>query len=251
MAKNKENLDTIFRENLENHEVKPSRLAWERLENQLPKQEKKSAPFVWWAVAAAVALLLAVGSLLRSTDSQIEEQNLLSEEITEPNSVETPPVTIAETEEPQKTDEKESSIEIIQEEESARNEPKPPVKKEFQTPQNLIAQAETEIEEPKVREELPEIRINKEVELPSVPTAEINQSLLIAEAKPVEEPAYRVTIISDGIKEDKNLIADIGRKVNQVEGLLGKVDEGFANLQDAKNNLFTALVTRKEKVTEE
>ncbi|WP_439474951.1 hypothetical protein [Algoriphagus formosus] len=251
MAKNKENLDTIFRENLENHEVKPSRLAWERLENQLPTQEKESAPFVWWAVAAAVVLLLAVGSLLRSTDSPIEVQNLLSEEITEPSSVETPPVTIVETEEAQKTDEKESSTEIIQEEESPRSDPKPTVKKEFQTPQNLIAQAETEIEEPKVREELPEIRINKEVELPSVPTAEINQGLLIAEAKPVEEPAYRVTIISDGIKEDKNLIADIGRKVNQVEGLLGKVDEGFANLQDAKNNLFTALVTRKEKVTEE
>jgi hypothetical protein len=125
------------------------------------------------------------------------------------------------------------------------------VKKELQAPQNLIAQAETETEEPKVREELPEIRINKEVALPSVPTAEINQGILVAEAKPVEEPAYRVTIISDGIKEDKNLIADIGRKVNQVEGLLGKVDEGFANLQDAKNNLFTALVTRKEKVTEE
>jgi hypothetical protein len=52
------------------------------------------------------------------------------------------------------------------------------------------------------------------------------------------------------LQEDKTLIGGLNKKVEQVEGLLGKVDQGFADLQDAKNNLFTALLTKKEKAAE-
>jgi hypothetical protein len=72
----------------------------------------------------------------------------------------------------------------------------------------------------------------------------------VIEKPEVEEPAYRVKIYSDGIKEDKSLIKGISKKVDQVGGLIGKVDQGFADLQDAKNNFFTALITKKEKVAE-
>jgi rRNA processing protein Gar1 len=73
----------------------------------------------------------------------------------------------------------------------------------------------------------------------------------VAEATPSAEdaPLYRVNIYSDGLKKgsepDKNLITEMGKTVGKVEGLLGKVDEGFADLQDKKNSLFATLTSKK------
>ena len=51
--------------------------------------------------------------------------------------------------------------------------------------------------------------------------------------------------------KDKNLIAEIGKIVNEVEGLLGKVYQGFEDLKDAKNNLFASIPHRKSKEEKE
>ena len=92
----------------------------------------------------------------------------------------------------------------------------------------------------------------EELKLPTLalPNLQVNETVAKAEPTKVEEPAYRVKIYSDGLEEDKSLIGGISKKVEQVEGFLGKVDQGFADLQDAKNNLFTALVSKKEKPAE-
>ena len=75
----------------------------------------------------------------------------------------------------------------------------------------------------------------------------------MAEAKTQteDEPLYRVSIYSDGVKKgepaNKNLITELGKTVGQVEGLLGKVDDGLISIQDKKDNLFANLSTKKER----
>jgi hypothetical protein len=60
---------------------------------------------------------------------------------------------------------------------------------------------------------------------------------------------YRVRIFSDGLKKEeapnKNLITELGKTVGQVEGLLDKLDEGFVEIQDKKERLFSSLTSRK------
>ena len=74
MAKSDEELDRVFKEKLENHEVSPVPVAWDKLEAQLDavKQPKKST---WWAIAAAMPLLLGLGYLIWSQEPQTEQEN--------------------------------------------------------------------------------------------------------------------------------------------------------------------------------
>ncbi|NVK48974.1 MAG: hypothetical protein HWE09_04360 [Cyclobacteriaceae bacterium] len=257
MAKKNEHIDVIFREKLENHEVKPSQLAWERLEHQLPKQEKSNVGIYWWAAAAAVVILFFVGSLLRNPSQPLQEENLTAEkmEATETESIQIPEqeeVLLAENfkEETQENSNPENEKPKVKSQKAQTN---PEVKNQFEeTSTNLIAEAQIpETEKEVIQKEETPIAIPIERELPELKPMDLNQTVAELKTEEPEEPAYRLTIISDGIKEDKNLIADLGKKVDQVGGLLGKVDEGFANLQDAKNNLFASLTTRKEKMTEE
>ena len=93
------------------------------------------------------------------------------------------------------------------------------------------------------------------VEIPALklPDLQVNKTVAVVEETQLEEePTYRVKIYSDGLEEDKdkNLIAGISKKVEKVDRLLGKVDQGFADLQDAKSSLFTALLSKKEKVSD-
>jgi len=119
---------------------------------------------------------------------------------------------------------------------------------EIEKTQGLIAMDEQSTKELQVT--VPPVSIEiKEATLPAIQPAIMQKT--VAEATPADEnaPLYRVNIYSDGIKKgtepDKNLITEMGKTVGKVEGLLGKVDEGFADLQDKKNNLFTTLTSRK------
>ena len=77
MAKSDEVLDRVFKEKLENHEASPIPAAWDKLEAQLDaaKQPKKSS---WWAIAAAMPLLLGLGYLIWSQAPQAEQENSLA-----------------------------------------------------------------------------------------------------------------------------------------------------------------------------
>lgn len=257
MAKESTKLDQFFREKLSTHEEKPSALAWERLEAKLP-QQSKSKTGIWWAAAASVLILLSASYFLiqdgQADNDQVfvaanqpEESNTA---ITEPDTTEYPE-TISE--------EKPSPIVEKTETEKAKPTSKiPSIKSDksgTSTPSNqsekLIAQEKVTVQpEVSTTYNPTTIEIDPiEVSLPEINQIAINQTVAEeVKMEQVEEPTYKVTIYSDGIKEgDKNLIASLGKKVEKVEGILGKVDQGFADLQDAKSNLFISLITKKEK----
>jgi len=265
MAKESTKMDQFFREKLSTHEEKPSSLAWERLENQLPKKSKSTIG-IWWAAAASIVLVLSIGYLVMKASNPTQSPTLISEntpeEVVDSPSTSTPSseeIKIPETTEQQgnQPDEK-----LVKEDLKARPTPtntdsktakSSPKIEPAPSSSKLIAMTEADKEEEKVvlPEMTPIVVDEIEIKEPKLVESDLTQSLAAETiVEKVEEPAYKVTIYSNGIKEsakDKNLIAGIGKKVEQVEDLIGKVDQGFADLQDAKENLFVSLLTKKEK----
>ncbi len=252
-------MDQVFRERLENHQIKPSELAWERLENQLPGTQKSYKRY-WWAAAASILVLLAAGILFKTSQDQISDERLLAEE--------NPSLEVTTEEKLQFETEVEVSspvstpVEDLQTkkvgkttkpEPKQNNQVQPAIQETFkESPKNLVAMAETQ-EEPKSAEILEKISIEPiipETMIPDLPQLQLEATIAETSPQVEEEPSYKITIFSDGIKEDKAIIAGIEKRVDQVEGLLGKVDSGFAGLQDAKNNLFASLTTKKDRMTE-
>ncbi|MDR7130103.1 hypothetical protein J2X69_002450 [Algoriphagus sp. 4150] len=264
MAKERNNLDQFFKKRLENHTETPSKLAWERLESQLPQKSGSYKGFRW-AAAASVTILLTVGYLLVREDKATIEAPLLSENKTE-EITETPTPTeistLQEIEETQPETENQQAAEELKTKPTTTTPSKvksvdsSSTKKTQPNPQNLVAMAEVK-EESKQEKPVNEVAPAIAVEIPKVTEPEFPPLALekaVAEVKPTDtEPAYTVKIYSSGLKEepkDKNLLAGIGKTVNEVEGLLGKVDQGFADLQDAKNSLFASITTRKSRSEE-
>ncbi|WP_439489649.1 hypothetical protein [Algoriphagus sp.] len=263
MAKEKNNLDQFFKEKLVNHTEKPSALAWERLESQLP-QKSKSHKGIWWAAAASLTILFTVGYLvLKEGDVSVEKPILAdnrTEELSEsPSKTETTPakeseITVNEAENQQEAEELKTKPTTTAPVAKPAAPTSKPQKSQVTTPQNLVAMNEVKedpkqetsekVDVPKIEVQAPEV---SDLELPSLP---MDKAVAEVAQPAVSEPAYTVKIYSNGLKEEpkeKNIIAEIGKTVNEVEGLLGKVDQGFADLQDAKNNLFASITTRKSK----
>ncbi|GAB2498666.1 hypothetical protein [Algoriphagus taiwanensis] len=262
MAKTNEQFDRVFREKLETHQEKPSALAWERLESQLPTKAKKGWGF-FIGIAASMTILLTVGYLLWPREGGISEENLLAEQTTE--EVENTPEATTEVipEEVIPSEEKEEFPEVKSIETPApKKQEKVQKQTEIQPRRELIADSSPKIEEQSKKTEIelvpvPELKAEDLIELPKpeLKAVEMPKTLVAEASKPAEdEPLYRVSIYSNGIKKgeapDKNLITELGKTVGQVEDLLGKVDDGLISLQDAKNNLFTAKNTKRE-VSEE
>lgn len=258
MPRTNEQFDRVFREKLETHQEKPSALAWEKLESQLPTKAKKGWGF-FKGIAASMTILLTVGYLIWPREGGISEKNLLAErgieevENTAKASSEVIPqdgILIEEKKEKPEV----QSIEIP----APKNQEKVQKQSEIQASQELIADSSPQIEEQSKKTEIeivpvPELKAEELIELPKTELIAVEMpKTLVAEAnKPAEdEPLYRVSIYSNGIKKgeapDKNLITELGKTIGQVEDLLGKVDEGLISLQDAKNNLFTAKNTKRE-----
>lgn len=254
MANAPKNLDEFFKEKLDQHSVKPSALAWERLENQLPKKPESNKG-IWWAIAASISLLLMAGFLFWPKPENISRENLMAEEVQQeviqenlteiekPETVESSPA---------QTQAEKTSEPVAQpvQKPQTQKKTKPTSTPSSQTiPQNLIAQTETIPTEDIKLIERPDLKAETQVvSIPVLETPNLNQT--VAEAKPTEEPLYRVSIYSDGIKKEevnKNLITELGKTVGTVEGFIGKVDNGFADLQDAKNNIFATLTSKKER----
>ncbi len=256
MAKESNNLDQFFKEKLDQHSEKPSALAWERLESKLPNQ-RKSKTVYWWAAAASIGIMLSIGYYLQ-VDNRSEEvfiaQEVAVDELSSPSNQDSTPAA------------GEVLAPILEKTDSVRKDAAPRVEsapvsprkkeqiQEVQPSQNLVAMTdatrEKEKPEPVV---VPETdRDPTELSRPDLPAMDINKTVAEVAQPTDEEPSYKVTIFSDGIKDqkDKNLIAGLGKTVGQVEGILGKVDQGFAELQDAKNNLFASLTSKKERTAE-
>ncbi len=253
MAKSDEVLDRVFREKLENQESAPSPAAWDKLEAQLDaaKQPKKSS---WWAIAAAMPLLLGLGYLIWSQAPQADEESSLAaiEEVSTSTPVSVSPIE-AETlvsEEVQKP--------VSLAEASTSRASKLVLKSNF--PQenskevnlgNVVAEA---ISFPSSQATVA-VEVNSTTESKTLVIPEPTQT---TPSPSTSQPSltdgedldgYRIRIFSDGLKKEeapnKTLITELGKTVGQVEGLLDKLDEGLVEIQDKKERLFSSLTSRK------
>ncbi|MFD2033474.1 hypothetical protein ACFSKL_01670 [Belliella marina] len=248
MANEDRNFDELFRDKLSNHEIKPSSLAWERLENKLPK-DKKGGYYPFLKIAASITLLLGLGFLgwfiSGGLGPEAPKMAEVQENFEKPVEKELPELEKAELE-------AEKSESNPQEEKGGgapvQKGPKPEVKQQKEIvkepkPNELVAET-IKIEENSEIESLPEVVL---------PELDLNQSVAFNE--PVEsaeeEISYKITIVGKGISDSEpergGLIDGIENKVEKIGGLLSKVDQGFAELQDAKNNLFASITSKKER----
>lgn len=269
MAKTNEQFDQIFKEKLEGHQEKPSALAWERLESQLPKSSKSGWGH-WWAIAASVSALLMVAYLYWPNSEELSEEVLVAqtEEIVEQvegedtTPVQQPVGALPEIQKdltnvnPNSTSTPTPSV--LKSAPKSETAPKPQIQKQEAKPDNyrnqsLVAEAQPTKEIQKNESlEIPEVKISEpELGLPELKAPDLTKTLAEAKTESNDEPLYRVNIYSNGIKKgepaDKNLITELGKTVGQVEGFLGKVDEGFAEIQDKKDNLFVSLNSKRAK----
>uniref|UniRef100_UPI0040484067 hypothetical protein n=1 Tax=Algoriphagus sp. TaxID=1872435 RepID=UPI0040484067 len=76
MAKSDEVLDRVFREKLENHQESPRPAAWDKLEAHLDGGKHPKENY-WWAIAAAIPLLLGFGYLIWSQVPQSKKERSL------------------------------------------------------------------------------------------------------------------------------------------------------------------------------
>lgn len=253
MAKSDEVMDRVFREKLENHEASPRSVVWDKLEAQLDaaKQPKKNS---WWAIAAAMPLLLGLGYLVWSQIPQTEQKNSIAaiEEV-----LEVPLV-------PESTPEAKT---VVSDEEQYQNSlaetvtpssSKPVLKSSLPQENSITVNLGNVVAETVT---FPSLQTAVAVELNSTTeskiwlTSETTQTTplpstsqpTLADAEEID--GYRIRIFSNGLKKEeasnKNLITELGKTVGQVEGLLDKLDEGLVDIQDKKDRLFSSLTSRK------
>lgn len=268
MAKTNEQFDQYFREKLDGHREKPSALAWERLESQLPKGSKPY-PGIWWAIAASVTALLVAGYSFWPTEVEVSKETFVAGKTELPleNQTETTievPLNSSEINESvdlaKTTENPDIKIETAQTKPdtklSTTQKTKPTTSPALtQAPNNLIAQIEPETIAKPISAAIPELKTEEiQVRLPELKTPEIEKTVAQSTASSDEQPLYRVSIYSNGVKkgqpQEKNLITELGKTVGQVEELLGKVDEGLISLQDKKDNLFASLTSKKNQADE-
>src|SRR5690554_5924795 len=98
MAEEYKEIDRLYREKLEGHSVKPSPMAWEKLQGRMDQKKKGILP--WMRIAASLLFLLGLTALLWLSVRQThEELKTLANEEPLPEAVqeaplmqETPPV---------------------------------------------------------------------------------------------------------------------------------------------------------------
>jgi hypothetical protein len=252
MANTDKNFDQFFKNKLSAHEEKPSQLAWEKFSSELNKKEKGIySYYLQWA--AGLLLLLGLGYLIWSSTlrDNFSNENLVIEEIKIEPTIPDINKSAQEIETNENEDIKEESVKLAEvpkksevTKEALKEMTPKVIEKEEKSPEMFLALDKNEFEVEAIQLPelkpviLPEIELNKEIALFDEP--EISE----------EEPSYTVTIISKGIQdksEKTNLIEELENKVEKIGGFLGKIEQGFADLQDAKDNLFANNSPRKER----
>ena len=251
MANAENKFDQYFRDKLVDHEEKPSRLVWEKLENQLNKEKPVGFPYL--KIAATLLLFLGIGytiwQFVRENEPAPELiSNAIDNSILDQESDEQSSITIQEAEKQHESPQKDERNNSLQNEVVPREKPapKPTIQSKTEITKVLLAQAETEN---------PSERTNEiSVDIPDLTIPELNiwePIASIEEDESAEEfVEYRIIIKSKGLKEEpkkQNIIEGIESNVNKIGGLLTKVEQGFADLQDAKDNLFASNTPRKER----
>lgn len=250
MANTDKKFDSFFREKLEKYEEKPSSLAWEKLESKLEQKPKGNAHFPWMQLAASLVFLLVASFAIWNfvPEKEGNHSGKLAQEI--PENIEQ--VIEDRIEEEKSLEPKQAAIETDL-------TPTMPWKMADSTPM------ESPAPDRKARQEIPaknheallsEQNILKEEQMPiakdlpeiKLPELPIGQTLAQME-KEEEEVAYRITIKSSGLRSEPqkmNIFTEIENKKEKIGSFLNKVEQGLADLQDAKSNLFAINSSRKE-----
>ncbi|WP_114491290.1 hypothetical protein [Candidatus Ulvibacter alkanivorans] len=81
-------LEENIREQLQEREIQPSANAWNDLEAKLSKQDERRPSYLWWGVAASIAAVLIVGSLLFTASENPSNELIVEESIPKNSEVE-------------------------------------------------------------------------------------------------------------------------------------------------------------------
>lgn len=251
MANQENKLDSFFREKLEHHEEKPSRLVWERLDQELGRKKSGHIPII--RLAASLILLLGLGYVLwqfndpgQNTEGQRAEMEettyeSLEAQINESLALEEVEIAPSTLDEKVQVTAKGASQALVNPKPKEINE----IREENRKAQ-LLAENILEIKPERLKEEI--------IEIPEIPLNDLKIDQMTAQAKErndevEEEVSYRVIIKSSGIKNEEkkpNIIEGLENNVNKIGTFLNKVEQGFADLQDAKNNLFASNSPTRE-----
>ena len=250
MAKSDETLDRVFREKLENHQETPSLAAWDTLASQLDTKQAPKKGNAWWAIAAAIPLMLGAAFLFWSTGKETEKQAPLAEaqEINPEVNV-NPPVT------PSPSVEAEIEVPSTSSVSTPNERVQTGIKTQQSIPSTLVAEVITQTEA--VPASIPVFMAEvvpdapEPIRSPAAALAETKSSFTPSTNETLAEEVgtYRIRIYSDGLQKaapkEKNLVTELGKTVGQVEGLLGKLDEGYEEIQEKKERLFSSLTSRR------
>ncbi|MDN3668444.1 hypothetical protein QWY93_03770 [Echinicola jeungdonensis] len=249
-------IDKVFHQKLSQHQIKPDPMAWERLAIQL-NRPNKSNRFLWLKVAAILVIIMVLGILaLNLQNSEVQRQLAHHPEkkvnpITPKNIPFISPKSIQPGEVEKDFGDNKTSINSI----DRANYPNKP----SSTEENLS----------KINNGIPNLKKPSMLEKPTIdpiapltkkpfpwklahPKVENISAISEDQLRKINqnEVTYSVTIISNGISDNSpsdNILVQIEGKFNSLNNLLNKVDQGYAQLQDAKNNLFTSLINQDQK----
>ena len=251
MAKSDEVLDRVFREKLENHQETPSQAAWDTLASQLDTKQATKKASSWWAIAAAITLALGAAFLFWSTGQESEIQAPLAEAQETTTEVGT---TIPMT--PSPSVEAEIEVPSTSSVSTPNERVQTGIKTQQQNQVDLIAEVITQTEAVPASipvftaEAVPNAAEPVHSPAPALPETNAVFTPSTNEALAEEVGTYRIRIYSDGLQKaapkEKNLVTELGKAVGQVEGLLGKLDEGYEEIQEKKERLFSSLTSRRE-----
>jgi hypothetical protein len=241
----------VFREKLENHQETPSQAAWDTLASQLDTKQAPKKASSWLAIAAAITLALGAAFLFWSTGQESEIKAPLAEAQETTTEVGTTiPVT------PSPTIEAEKELSSVSSVVSNSKPVQTGIKTQQLNPAVLVAEVITQTEAVPASipvftaEALPNAA--EPVQSPAPALAETNAVFTPStkEAQAEEVGTYRIRIYSDGLQKaapkEKNLVTELGKAVGQVEGLLGKLDEGYEEIQEKKERLFSSITSKRE-----
>ena len=253
MADNTNNFDKLFKSTLSNHAVTPAPEIWDKLSTRLDN-DKKPVVFIWWKWIAAAAIVTISFWLMYQPNDYLQK-NTASLSVSDTKFIEKKPFSLS-----PKIIVSEKSLSEKQEENKGEGVNKIKAAKKQLVKNELKSNNSTLIKEKehkvsRVKEQLPPaLEGSGTLESNDLFVTDIKQPdfhLALAQAKTKKKSSndYKVKIISNGYAlqpEKEKLVEGLENKIG---GFFTKVDEGFGGLQDAKNNLFASLTTKREKKT--
>ncbi|MCC5936296.1 MAG: hypothetical protein JJU34_03340 [Lunatimonas sp.] len=233
-------LDSLFRQKLSNYEVKPSVEAWERLAS---KMESKPKRLVWLRYVASLALVLGSVFVARELlQSEGGSQPPLVTHLTE-QLFELPDITMDFEQGPREV------------ENSLAASKAPSVNQRVPKATNQVAELPKETN---VRSDVSSIELVEPFELAQTIDllAEVQAewpeqfgSVMDQRSEIVmENNEITVRIVSNGhafVTDKPDLIEGIEGGLDKLGGLMAKVDKGFSDFQDVKNNFFASVISQK------